>query len=195
MPCRRYQVNTSLSNLCFEFVALKTRPKVLLNASCDATKGVKKEDFRPTSRSTCRFCRKKKKRIRGYKIVDESVVAYSANGKDRPISEACHPGTYVARQVFFFFFLAFGLNLRPQVVFYFSKDAFKIILQLISSIDHSHCLHVQVHVSSESARDSITAKWNGHGFRSPGKTILVAMESSCKREYFVTSISARNTGT
>ena len=45
-------------------------------------------------------------------------------------------------------------------------------------MDHSHYLHVQVHVSSESARDTITAKWNGNGFRSPGKTILVAIESS-----------------
>ena len=45
-------------------------------------------------------------------------------------------------------------------------------------MDHSHYLHVQVHVSSESARDTFTAKWNGNGFRSPGKTILVAIESS-----------------
>ena len=42
---------------------------------------------------------------------------------------------------------------------------------------HSHYLHVQVHVSSESARDTLTAKWNGNGFRSSGKTILVAIES------------------
>ena len=45
-------------------------------------------------------------------------------------------------------------------------------------MDHSHYLHVNVHVSWESARDTLTAKWNGNGFRSPGKTILVAMEST-----------------
>ena len=39
------------------------------------------------------------------------------------------------------------------------------------------CLHVYVHVSWESARDTLTAQWNGNGFRSPGKTILVAIES------------------
>ena len=47
-------------------------------------------------------------------------------------------------------------------------------------MDHSHCLHVNVHVSWESARDTLTAKRNGNGFRSPGKTILVAIESSSK---------------
>ena len=44
-------------------------------------------------------------------------------------------------------------------------------------MDHSHYLHVKVHVSWESARDTLTTKWNGNGFRSPGKTILVAIES------------------
>ena len=34
------------------------------------------------------------------KMVDESVIGYSADGKDRPIPG--HPCTYVARQVFFF---------------------------------------------------------------------------------------------
>ena len=47
----------------------------------------------------------------------------------------------------------------------------------IITMDHSHYLHVNVHVSWESARDTLTAKWNGNGFRSPGKTILVAIES------------------
>ena len=46
-------------------------------------------------------------------MVDESVIGHSADGKDRPIPG--HPCTYVARQVFFF--LDFGLNMRPQVVF------------------------------------------------------------------------------
>ena len=45
-------------------------------------------------------------------------------------------------------------------------------------MDHSHYLHVQVHVSSESARDTLGAKWNANGFRWPGKTILVAIQSS-----------------
>ena len=45
-------------------------------------------------------------------------------------------------------------------------------------MDHSHYLHVYVHVSWEPARDTLTAKWNGNGFRSPGKTILVAIESN-----------------
>ena len=50
-------------------------------------------------------------------------------------------------------------------------------------MDHFHYLHVQVQVSGESARDTLTAKWNGTGFRSPGKTILVAMESSSSKEH------------
>ena len=37
---------------------------------------------------------------------------------------------------------------------------------------------MQVHVRSELACDTLTAKWNGNGFHSPGKTILVAIESS-----------------
>ena len=45
-------------------------------------------------------------------------------------------------------------------------------------MDHSHYLHVNIHVSWESARDTLSAKWNGNGFRSPGKTILVAIEST-----------------
>ena len=46
-------------------------------------------------------------------------------------------------------------------------------------MDHYHYLHVQIHVSWESASDTLIAKWNGNGFRSPGKTILflVAIES------------------
>ena len=35
-------------------------------------------------------------------MLDESVIGYSADGKERPIPS--HPCTYVARQVFFFFF-------------------------------------------------------------------------------------------
>ena len=44
--------------------------------------------------------KKKKNSIRGYKMVDERVIDYSADGKDRPIPG--HPCTYVAWQVFFF---------------------------------------------------------------------------------------------
>ena len=50
-------------------------------------------------------------------------------------------------------------------------------------MDHSHYLHVNVHVSWESARDTLTAKWNGNGFRSPGKTIF-----SCNREKLQTRV-------
>ena len=50
-------------------------------------------------------------------MVDESVIGYSADGKDRPWSSVhvCCPAS------FFFFFLSFGLNMRPQVVFLFTK--------------------------------------------------------------------------
>ena len=124
MLCRRFQINASLPKLYFEFITPKTRLKVLLNSSRFITKGVeKKEDFRPTSRSSCRLCRKrrsprsginfpaglslninqkkkkKKNSIRGYKMVDESVIGYSADGKDCPIPG--HPCIYVARKFFF----------------------------------------------------------------------------------------------
>ena len=112
MPCRRFQLKASLSNLCFEFVAPKTKPKVLLNATCDITKGVKKEDFRPTSRSTCRLCSKKKKRIRGYKILDDSVIAYSANGKNRPIYRGL-PSVHLCCSASFFFFFFFFFLFEP----------------------------------------------------------------------------------
>ena len=45
----------------------------------------------------------------GYKMVDESVIGYSADGKDCPIPG--HPCTYVARQVFFF--LSFSTQHSP----------------------------------------------------------------------------------
>ena len=41
----------------------------------------------------------RKNSIRGYKIVEESGIAYSAKGKDWPTP--CHPCTYVAPHLFF----------------------------------------------------------------------------------------------
>ena len=134
-----------LAKLYFEFVSPKTGLKVLLNnySSRFITKGVEKkrisgqllgvravfaargdpldqgETSLPGYPSILTEKKRKKNSIRVYKMVDESVIGYSADGKDHPI--ASHPCTYVARQVFsFFFFLRFcliGLNMRPQVVF------------------------------------------------------------------------------
>ena len=136
MLCRRCQVNASLPKLYFEFVSPKTRPKVLLNSSRFITKGVKKKRISGQLRGVRAVFaaggdpldqnfldglsfnineKRKKNSIRGYKMVDESVIGYSAGGKDRPIPfpsvDVCCPAS------FFFFFGDFGLNMRPQVVF------------------------------------------------------------------------------
>ena len=104
--CRRFQVNASLSKLYFEFTSPKTRLRVLLNSSRFITIGVEKKRISgqlrgvrgvfaargdpldqgqtslPGYPSILTEKKRKKNSIRGYNMVDESVIGYSADGKD-----------------------------------------------------------------------------------------------------------------
>ena len=77
MPSRRFQVNAS-SKLDFEFVSPKTRPKVLLTASRDITKGVEKKKRTSGQLRGVRAVFAAREKKKHTKMVDESDIAYSA---------------------------------------------------------------------------------------------------------------------